>query len=453
MGSRGDGSLRGVRVIVAGAGLAGLTAARDLSHQGASVRVIEARQRTGGRVWTYRDEPIAPFHAELGGEFVDKQHKAIRKLCRELDLTLTRVLRRGFGLAIEQRGRIRVLAKQTALWKELTAALEPAAKAFDDAERQWSSTAAAAIGRRSFREVLEAANAPARLLAHATALRGLLLADPEELSALVPVEQAIDDADPSQVAMYRIEGGADRLVKALQDDASFQVDLGHVVRAVDHDERGASVTIDGPNGRRTRVKADYVIAAVPARLLVEWQLTPPLPDAQRRAFADLRDGAATKVLLRFKTKWWRRPGRPRAFGTNMSIGAVWESAEDQQRAPLLTLLAGGNASAQLSDLLKREGVAGVTKRLRWIGGGTKEKALAHVVTWEKDPWARGGYAYFSPRFDPALRDLLARGYGRVLFAGDHTSREYQGYMNGAIESGARAAEDVARLEHIRKLTG
>jgi monoamine oxidase len=71
------------------------------------------------------------------------------------------------------------------------------------------------------------------------------------------------------------------------------------------------------------------------------------------------------------------------------------------------------------------------------------------VTWEHDPFARGGYAFFGPSFDPALRPLLARGAGRVLFAGDHTSQKYQGYMNGAVESGLRVAKEIAALNSMR----
>src|SRR5687768_17413804 len=106
-------TLRGVRVIVAGAGLSGLVAARALTRRGASVRVLEARDRAGGRVWTYRKAPIEPFHVELGGEFIDREHKAIRALAENLELPLVRVLHRGFGVAIEQRGRVQVFSKQT----------------------------------------------------------------------------------------------------------------------------------------------------------------------------------------------------------------------------------------------------------------------------------------------------------------------------------------------------
>jgi monoamine oxidase len=63
-------------------------------------------------------------------------------------------------------------------------------------------------------------------------------------------------------------------------------------------------------------------------------------------------------------------------------------------------------------------------------------------TWEDDPFARGGYAYLDPGFDPAWRAQLSRRAGRLVFAGEHTSEEWQGYMNGAVESGLRAAKEI-----------
>lgn len=434
--------LRGVRVIVAGAGLAGLTAARGLSQQGASVRVIEARHRVGGRIWTYRDGAIAPHHAELGGEFIDKGHKAIRRLCKEFDLDLVRVLRRGFGFAMEQRGRIRVFPKQRHVWEKFSEAVERAAHAFNRAGKDWSSTAAALVAQRTVREMLDYSNADAQTHAFATALRGLFLAEPEDLSALVAAEQTLEGTDPGQVEMYRIEGGNDRLIEALQQDTRCQIDLNHVVRAVEHDDKSVGVVIDGPTGKRSTAVAEYLILTLPAPLVLELRFAPALPDIQRRAFELLTYGPATKVILRFSSRWWREPGRPRAFSSNLPIGALWETAEDQSKAAMLTLLAGGNASASLREILAQEGAAGIKRRLRWLGGGPKETPTLHAVTWEEEPWSRGGYAYFSSRFDPALRPLLGRGAGRVIFAGSHTSREFQGYMNGAVESGLRAVEDI-----------
>jgi monoamine oxidase len=439
--------LRGVRVLVAGAGLAGLTAARALARRGASIRVVEARDRIGGRVWTHREGPLAPYYADMGGEFIDRNQKAIRKLARDLGVPLVRVLGRGFGAALEHRGRVRVLTSPKAIAAELATTLQPFTRAFEAAGCEWGSTLAAAIARRSLREVLEEADAEPRLHAYATALRGLYVADPEDLSALVIVEQILAGPQPGREPMYRVVGGADRLVRAVHDDAGCRVELRHIVRAVHEDDAGVALTIESPRGRRATARADYLIAAVPAPLILEWSFAPALPEMQRRAFESLVYGPATKAVLRFSKRWWRQRRRPRAFATNLPIGAIWESAEEQRKAALLTLLAGGSASAALQSMLKT-GAGGVMERLRWLGGKIKEVPEVVSVTWEDDPWARGGYAVFTPAFDPALRDALARGTRRVVFAGADTSADFQGYMNGAVESGLRAADEIGHLERL-----
>jgi len=80
----------------------------------------------------------------------------------------------------------------------------------------------------------------------------------------------------------------------------------------------------------------------------------------------------------------------------------------------------------------------------WLGRPSKLVA-AQTVVWEEDRWARGGYAYFDPSFDPLWRAWLARPTGRIVFAGEHTSIKWQGYMNGAVESGLRAAAEVGAM--------
>ena len=78
------------------------------------------------------------------------------------------------------------------------------------------------------------------------------------------------------------------------------------------------------------------------------------------------------------------------------------------------------------------------RHLRWLGRPAELPRLARVVTGSADPWARGGYAVFGPAFDPLDAPLLRRPFGRVFFAGEHTSEHWQGFMNGAVESGLRA---------------
>src|SRR6185369_6983091 len=92
-----DTTLSGVSVLVAGAGLAGLAAARDLITLGATVTVIDVRDRVGGRVWTIRDGFTEGQHAEAGGDFIDEEQHEIRNLAAEVGLELARIIRGGFG--------------------------------------------------------------------------------------------------------------------------------------------------------------------------------------------------------------------------------------------------------------------------------------------------------------------------------------------------------------------
>jgi monoamine oxidase len=296
--------------------------------------------------------------------------------------------------------------------------------------------------------VLSARKASATVLAYATGLRNFWMADPDQISALVAAA-LISEGDPSKTAMYHIVGGNDQLVKALAASApKCDIEQRHIVRSVKQTDRGVRVTVVTPQGRIAQAEADYVVIAVPVALLGDIEFSPLLPAAQRKAFDSLDTGPGTKVLLRFRRPSWRRPGRPRAYGSNLATGAVWDAGEDQRGAALLALLAGGRASDRLQRLLDKEGASGLARQLRWFTGDTGEVPSVHAVNWARDPWARGAYAYFGPRFDPGFRPLLARAFGRIFFAGCHTSREYQGYMNGAVESGVRVAKELEAVHTI-----
>ena len=163
----------------------------------------------------------------------------------------------------------------------------------------------------------------------------------------------------------------------------------------------------------------------------------------------LKYGRATKTLLQFNNRFWRSPARPRAFGSALPIGAGWEGNEEQRgRAGILSLLAGGSASDETAALIERDGVSGLIRSLDWLGSSKAELLGWRQARWESDPWSRGGYAVFDSAFKPALRGLLAQPCGRLFFAGEHTSTIWQGYMNGAVESGHRAAAEVLATHQL-----
>ena len=434
--------LRSIRVVVAGAGLAGLAAARELDRRGAEVRVIEARDRVGGRVWTVRDRFDRRQHAEAGADLVESEQKELVALIRDLGLETTRILRRGFGFyGTGPSGKV---AEQslTSHFHKMLAPLEEPIHAFKLSEQRWDSAIALALAKQSVADRLKHVRAPAWLSSRYKGFRGLFLADPEDLSLLPMVEFFAGDGF-GEGDTVRVVSGNDRIATEIAKRLRH-LDLTTVLRRVRQTDAGVTVTVESATSQ-TEISADYLLVTLPASTLRDVVFDPPLPDAQRDAIASLKYGDATRLLIQFAKTFWRSRHRPSLYGSDQSFGAVWD-ANEQQKGPagILTFLAGGRASSELQQLIHKGGIDAVAERLTWLGGPAPILQSAMVV-WEKDPWARGGYAFFDPQFDPRWRDWLARPAGRVLFAGEHTSIRWQGYMNGAVQTGQRAAEEVLTL--------
>ena len=125
------------------------------------------------------------------------------------------------------------------------------------------------------------------------------------------------------------------------------------------------------------LEAGYVIVTAPATAVRRIRFDPALPAEQHRAIDTLSYGQATKTLLQCTHPFWRTADRPRAYGTNLDVGALWDGSEGQPgRAAILVSLAGGSASAQAQELLRTEGPDGFLERVRWMRAtkhGTKRR--------------------------------------------------------------------------------
>jgi monoamine oxidase len=435
--------LSGTTVIVAGAGLAGLAAASSLEADDADVTVVEARDRVGGRVWTIRDGFAGGQHAEGGADLIERDHTAVLEAASSLGLTTTRILRRGFSFVGSAGGGAPVIEPLASAWTGLEPLLAPLIRDYQLAEQRWDGAIARRLGRTSVADWLRSARPPPNLGERVRGLRGLFLADPEDLSLLALVDYASEQ--PGGLGgLMRIEGGNDRLPAAMADRLRRPVELETVVRRIRQDRTGVTVTLTSGAGQVER-RADFLVSALPASTLRDVPFEPQLPVAQQEAIARLRYGQATRLLVQFRRRFWRGAGRARAFASDQPFGALWDGNEEQRGgAGILSFLAGGRASPALQEILATETASGVARRLGWLGEPAPILASCAVV-WEREPWSCGGYAYFDPGFSPTWRDQLALPAGRVVFAGEHTSRRYQGYMNGALESGQRAAAEIRAL--------
>jgi monoamine oxidase len=441
--------LRNKHVLVAGAGLAGLAAARTLARRGAEVTVVEARDRVGGRVWTWREGFAAGQHVEAGADLIESDQEALVNLAKELRLETTPILRKGFGYCGANRhGRV-CIQKVERGFDRLHPSFMNMVGEYKLAEQRWDSAIARDLARLSVADWLRAIDADPWLSSRLRGLRGFFLADPEDLSLLALVEFFAGGGFHGMGEMIRVSGGNDRLATAAADTLQPPVRLRTVLRRVRVARTGLTASIESDRGL-DQIAADYLVVAVPATTAREIDFGGALPEPQRDAIAKLRYGRATRLAIQFARRFWRKPNRPNAFGSDQPTGAVWEGNEDQKGPQgILSLLAGGHASRELQAIIQAEGIPGVVRRLRWLGRPAPVLA-SQTVVWEADRWAGGGYAFFDPSFDPRLRDWLARPAERIVFAGEHTSIKWQGYMNGAVESGLRAAAEIAALARMGK---
>lgn len=441
--------MSGLRALVAGAGLAGLCAARELAAAGCSVTIFDARDRAGGRVKTVRDGLTDGAHGELGGEFINAEHTEIRTLADGLGLPMVRVLRHGFTHRVHDDTGLPKL-NRTDPWDALRHYLAPLIRRHARARGNRRDDHVRELSSFSLRGWLRRQQAPPSVHAIADAIRGFFLADAEELSVLPVVEQLASAGSPAQAETYRIAGGNDRLVDALHRATSGRLLLKTTLRAITQATDRVMAHVDDREGRQQTLEADAIVVTLPASTLRGVDIRPPLPEDQNRAIHRLSYGRATKVILRSPFDIFEGR-RARAFATDDTVGAFWDGkdGEPDMSGGLLTCLAGGSASRALRATAET-GADPLLSHLCWLRSpghhrSDRRSLQLHWTTWEDDPWAGGGYAFLDPGFDPAWRALLSRRAGRIVFAGEHTSERWQGYMNGAVESGLRAAREVLRV--------
>ena len=310
-------------VLIVGGGLAGLAAAYHLQRRGRSaIIIVEARDRVGGRVWTWRDG-LGGMHAEAGGDLIDHDQEEIRKLIHEFRLDETCILRQGFFHYRRGRTPQRRLRASSIGWRLTGQALEPLIHLYKLNGEEWKGPIATAIARQSIAEWVArdgkahlrrisrkpAADA-AEIDATAVCMRNFFLGDPDELSLLAYVEQFAADNDPAKRTMYRVRGGNDRLVERIAGALRAPVLLRHIARRIVQKKHSVQLTVENSRGRRSTLSADYCIITVLAPLASEIQYAPSLPERQHDAFVRLRYGHATKTLLQFDRHSWRRSRTP-----------------------------------------------------------------------------------------------------------------------------------------------
>jgi len=426
-------------VIIIGAGAAGLAAARELSSGGHSALVLEARDRTGGRVWT-RHEPGLAVPVELGAEFIHGQMPQTLELLAEAGEAALDTSGEHWTL---HDGRLQQRTED--LFGDIQAALARSSVltnpdiAFDTfltrSEHAGLRKEAATLAR-AFVEGFDAAD-PARVSTHFVAREwgsGGMLDAPQ----------------------FRPEGGYDVLLKALQrslERSNIQIRLQTVVHKVRWRPGAADIEALSPDGpaafhaRRVIITLPLAVLQGTASSSVAFE---PGLEAKRQALEGLAVGAVLKVNLQFRTAFWEQleQGRYRDAAFFHSPGATFATFWTPRplHAPLLTAWVGGPKAARLSASSEQHIIDAALTSLAAVFSLERDGLGllgAWVHNWQTDPFARGAYSYVAVGGTSARCELAAPLGGTLFFAGEATNTENEAAtVAGALQSGTRAAREV-----------
>ena len=406
-----------MRVVVVGAGFAGLMAAWRLTQDGCEVVVLEARDRVGGRVWS---QELIPGDRrtviERGAEFVLDGYDVLREVLAELGLELA-----GTTMSYYQR--------------EPRGGGLVAASEVDECAAWVAAAAAAAARGTSLAEVAAGwAGQPAALAAYLSRMETTSGMNADRLTAAVAQDATAGfGSRPS----WRVAGGNQQLATGLSRRLGSAVRLDSPVRAVAQDHHG--VHLSTPGGT---VRGDAAVIAVPMAVLRRLPIAPDVPGRQRAAWE--RSGLAHNAKLHMPLN-----RVPAASAVQSVPGRFWTwTASDMtaQVQPVLHAFAGTEQG--LSALAVADGPATWAARaVALCPELDTDPARAVLTTWNDDPWAGESYTADTLTAAPGDPDILAAPAGRIYFAGEHTAGHWAGLMEGALRSGQRAAGEVLASQH------
>ena len=449
------------RTVVVGAGLAGLTAAHRLKQAGVVAKIHEASPRVGGRCWTLRGAFAEGQIAEHGGELIDQGHTAIRQLAGELGLKLDNLLQgeaNGTEAAYSFDGKPYSFAQATddlkAVWQKIHSDVSTASY---PTLYNLSTPRGRELDRMSIVDWIEE-SVPGGMSSPLGQL----------LDVAYTIEYGADSSEQSSLNLlyllgyrgqgqlrifgasnekYHVVGGNDQITTLLADRLAGQVTFGSELVAIRLRADG-SYTLAFRQGSTTRtVAADRVILALPFSILRSSVDISQAGFSERKltAIRELGMGTNSKLHVQFKTRHWNGLGCNGETYSDTGYQSTWEVTRAQSgKAGILVDYTGGTIGASFGSGTPSSRAREFLRQLEPVLPGITNQwnGRATIDFWPADPWTKGSYSYWKVGQYTKFAGAEGEREGNCHFAGEHTSVDFQGYLNGAVETGERAADEI-----------
>jgi monoamine oxidase len=447
--------MRNADVLIVGAGLAGLAAARMLTAAGASVIVLEARERVGGRT---ENGAVLGRAIEFGGQWIGPGQDRMYELVDEVGLTTFPTYDSG-EVVLELRGRIR----RTRAGKGELPRLGPLVMAdlargfgrFDrlaasvELGRPWATPNAPRLDGQTFDSWVERnlRTPTGRAFFHLFA-GAIFAAEASDFSALHTLFYAKSGIDLDTLGAVdggaqqdRIVGGSALVSERMAAALGARVRLGDPVRSITHDAGSVAMT--------TRLGAGYrgarAIVTLPPTLAGRLEYDPPLPGARDQFTQRVPAGSVIKMHLAYERPFWRDRGlNGQVVSDQGPVTVMFDNTPaGEERGVLLGFLEGRHARAWAGRTPDERAAVFAACAERYFGSGARDPIDYVERDWTAEPFTRGCYgAHFPPGVWTAYGPALTEPAGSVHWAGTECSTDWNGYMEGAVRSGESVAAAV-----------
>lgn len=441
----------GKRVVVIGGGFSGLACAHELKSAGYQVTVLEARNRLGGRVISFKDF-VEGKNVEGGGELIGSNHPTWVAYAEKFGLEFIDVTEdENLVMPIVLQGKTLTAEEGEKLYEDMDAAfnlLNEKAAAID-AEQPWKSPNAERLDKGNMAgwlaelDVSEVCRTAISVQLFSD--NGVALDRQSYLGMLASIQGGGLEKYWTESEVYRCKGGNQQLAAKLAAGiGEGNVQLGAPVTEVAMTDAGVKVTYrDGKS-----IEADEVVLAVAPSVWKKIHFSPALP-----ANLQTQMGVNTKYLMAFKERFWKEKMQSPDALTDGVFSQIWELTDNQdgdQGAALVGFSGGPSAEKirQISPELRDQVLSTIMERL--YPGFRQNLAKTRYMDWPSDAWTLASYSFPAPGQVTSIGPTYYEGLGRLHFAGEHTSYKFVGYMEGALNSGASLAKRLAKRDGLVK---
>lgn len=448
------GNTKPTRVIVLGAGLAGMVAALELRNAGMQVTLLEGSERPGGRVHTLRELFSDGLYAEAGAGRIPSTHDLTLGYIKRFDLPLARFYpERGAEVFLIKGQRTVVDSKHPLDMSRVGLELTPRERALGLAKFQehYLGDAAREVGRVAAKDWPSAAVLKKYGSVSINDFLKSRGASGDAIELLVTgyqSEAALDflrDLSSHQApVLSKIVGGNDLLPRAFASRLSREIIYGARVTRLEQNDSGVRVSLS-QGGLNQTLEAAYLICAIPFSVLRTMEVSPAFSSAKQAAIKSTSYGSVSRVYIQTKNKFWQQAGLSGFAQVDREM-EFWNPTWNQPgERGILMAYAYEHLAREIAKQSPDERVAKMRNYFDEVMPGTNRHfELGTSWVWDEQPFSRGAYTVYQPGELDTLLPAAIRPEKRIYFAGEHCS-SHPGWMQGALESGLRAARSLRAI--------